>query len=395
MKNPESVDISLVRNINSRAVLDSIFNSDITSRTILAKQLGMSKSSVSSNLAGLIERGIVLEIGEGKSAVVGGRKPQLLTFNKNHKYILAIDLNMTSPLFVLGNLRGEQLVEFSVHIEEGITQEAYLSMMENAVNLLLASRGMSPAELAYIAIAAPGVFDQSGRLCSQNPKYRGVKWKTLDLHAFVRERFGVDVLVKNDIKTAALGEWIGSAKKTDNMLYFSCGQGIGTGLILDGRLYEGSHFAAGEIYNYIDQAGFARGETIEDAICIKGLLARVQRDIAAGEKTALSRTGELGFGDVVDAYRQGDAYTLRVIDEIAGAVDIIIANIVNLLDIDCVVLGGEYQNFTPAIIRRFQRDFARICRRPPQMLDGVLRQYAGVQGIFYIARDAYFDSICQ
>ena len=78
MKNPESVDISLVRNINSRAVLDSIFNSDITSRTILAKQLGMSKSSVSSNLAGLIERGIVLEIGEGKSSVVGGRKPQLL-----------------------------------------------------------------------------------------------------------------------------------------------------------------------------------------------------------------------------------------------------------------------------------------------------------------------------
>ena len=120
MKNPESVDISLVRNINSRAVLDSIFNSDITSRTILAKQLGMSKSSVSSNLAGLIERGIVLEIGEGKSSVVGGRKPQLLTFNKNHKYILAIDLNMTSPLFVLGNLRGEQLGEFSVHIEEGI-----------------------------------------------------------------------------------------------------------------------------------------------------------------------------------------------------------------------------------------------------------------------------------
>ena len=142
MKNPESVDISLVRNINSRAVLDSIFNSDITSRTILAKQLGMSKSSVSSNLAGLIERGIVLEIGEGESSVVGGRKPQLLTFNKNHKYILAIDLNMTSPLFVLGNLRGEQLGEFSVHIEEGITQEAYLSMMENAVNLLLASRGM-------------------------------------------------------------------------------------------------------------------------------------------------------------------------------------------------------------------------------------------------------------
>ena len=49
----------------------------------------------------------------------------------------------------------------------------------------------------------------------------------------------MEVLVKNDIKTAALGEWTGSAKSTDNMLYFSCGQGIGTGLILDGRLYEG------------------------------------------------------------------------------------------------------------------------------------------------------------
>ena len=395
MKNPESVDISLVRNINSRAVLDSIFNSDVTSRTILAKQLGMSKSSVSSNLAGLIARGIVLEIGEGESSVVGGRKPQLLTFNKNHKYILAIDLNMTSPLFVLGNLRGEQLGEFSVHIEEGITQDAYLSMMENAVNLLLASRSMNPSDLAYIAIAAPGVFDQYGRLCSQNPKYRGVKWKTLDLHAFVKEKFGVEVLVKNDIKTAALGEWTGSAKCTDNMLYFSCGQGIGTGLILDGRLYEGSHFAAGEIYNYVDQAWFARGETIEDAICIEGLLSRIQRDIAAGEKTVLSRAAELKFDDVVEAYRQEDAYTLRVIDELAGAIDILIANIVNLLDIDCVVIGGEYQKFTPSIVKRFQSDFARICRKPPQLLGGVLRQYAGVQGIFYIARDAYFDRICQ
>ena len=394
MRNPESVDISIVRNINSRALLDTVFGCEVTSRSALAKLLGMSKSSVSANLAPLIDCGIIAELGEGEVSVAGGRKPQLISFNKEHKYIIAIDLNMTSPLFVLGNLKGEQLGEFSVNIEEDISQEDYLKMLENAVSLLISSRGIENTDICYIAVAAPGVFDEHSRLCSSNRNYRGVKWKTLDLRSLLEEKFNIPVFIKNDVKTAAWGEWVNSPRKTDNMLYISRGVGIGTGLILEGRLYDGFNHAAGEIYNYIDSSSLKKEETVEDTVCLKWLLDKIENDISNGAKTVLANQMNIGFDNIVAAYRAEDKYVLSVVEEIADKLSILIANFVNLLDIDCVVLGGQYRKFAPTVIARFEEKFSKYCRRTPKILPSILKQYAGVQGLFSIAKNNYFNTVC-
>ena len=354
----------------------------------------MSKSSVSANLAPLIDCGIIKELGEGEVSGAGGRKPQLISFNKEHKYIIAVDLNMTSPLFVLGNLRGEQLGEFTVNTEENVSLEEYLKMLENAISLLISSRGISNGDICYIAVAAPGVFDEHSRLCSSNRNYRGIQWKTLDLRSFLEERFNIPVFIKNDVKTAAWGEWVNSPGKTDNMLYISCGVGIGTGLILEGKLYDGFNHAAGEIYNYVDMASLKKGETVEDTICLKWLISRICEDIENGAKTSLSGQMNIGFESIVAAYRAEDAYVVSLIEEVADKLNILIANFVNLLDIDCVVLGGEYRKFAPTIISRFEENFSLICRRTPRILPGILKQYAGVQGLFSIAKDNYFNTIC-
>lgn len=393
VKSPQSADISILRNINAKAVVDCIFYENAASRTELAKKLRLSKSSVSSNLAPLLECGAVIETGEGETTQSGGRKPRLLTFNKNVKYILAIDLNATAPLFVLGNMAGEQIAQFSVNVPDAVSEKGYLSLMVNTADLLLKAGGITEKDLFCIGIASPGVFDEGGKQISKNLNFRGAKWKALGLEG-LRERYSVPIMLRNDVKSAALGEWNLSCKDRENMLYLSCGQGIGTGLILNGRLFEGSFKAAGEIYNYVDKASFKAGDTVEDIICIQGLLSRMEKEIAAGVKTSLPKSN-LTFEDVVKCYSKEDEYTCKRVEGLSRSLNIIIANIVNLLDIDRVIIGGEYQVFTKTISSCFHREFDRLCRVSPTITEGKLNRFAGVQGIFYEARELYFQSICK
>ncbi len=395
MKTPGSVDISIVRNINSRALLDAIFSLEVTSRSALAKKLGMSKSSVSTNLIPLIESGIVSELGEGEVSVAGGRKPQLISFNKNNKYVIAVDLNMSSPLFVLGNLKGEQLSEFTCKLNSSVSQEDYLNMLYNAVELLISARGICKEDICYIAIASPGVFDEHSRLCSSNRNYGGVRFKTLDLRNVIEEKYGIPVFIKNDVKTAALGEWANNSRNTDNMLYLSCGLGIGTGLILEGRLFDGFSNAAGEIYNYLDYSSINSEVTIEDTVCMKWLINKVNGDVSKGVDTCLSKQSQIDFEGIVNAYKSEDKYIISVAEEIAHKLNTVIVNLVNLLDIDSVVLGGEYLKFAPTVITDFEDNFIKYCRRAPKIVPGILKQYAGVQGLFLTAREKYFKFLCK
>jgi len=393
MNTSQPADISMLRNINAKAVVDCIFYENATSRTELAKKLRLSKSSVSANLAPLLECGAVIETGEGETTQSGGRKPRLLTFNKNVKYILAIDLNATSPLFVLGNMAGEQIAQFSVNVPETVSEKGYINLMENTVDLLLKAGGITEKDLFCIGIASPGVFNDEGKQVSKNINFRGAKWKALGLEG-LKEAYNVPIILRNDVKSAALGEWNLSCKDRDNMLYLSCGQGIGTGLILNGKLFEGNFKAAGEIYNYVDKASFKAGDTIEDIICIQGLLSRMETEIAGGVKTSLSK-GNLTFEQVAKCYAEGDEYTLEKVKGLSRSLNIIIANIVNLLDIDRVIIGGEYQVFADTIAKCFHNEFDRLCRVAPTITKGELNQFAGVQGIFYEIRELYFQSICK
>ena len=90
-----------LRAMNQRMILNAIFEKSPTSRTGLSKDLQLSKPAIADNLDDLISSGIVLECGEGEASKGGGRRPRLLRFNKNHRVIIAIELNYKDPIFVL------------------------------------------------------------------------------------------------------------------------------------------------------------------------------------------------------------------------------------------------------------------------------------------------------
>ena len=264
--------------MNQRIILDTIFEKKITSRTELSNELMISKPAIADNLNDLIEIVIVQEYGEGEVGKSGGRKPRLIRFNKNHKSIIAIELNYKDPIFVLGNLKGDIFNEFSVKISENTNPQVRMELIKNAIHILLNSRELDSENLACIAISSPGVFPDRKELSFANPQFKG--WFDLDLPRFISEEFKVDVLLKNDVNMAAFGESrYGAGRNSQNTLYISCGIGLGCGLILDSKLYEGRFNAAGEIFNNIDPVKLANGSNLEKSIFLSALIRKSQESM--------------------------------------------------------------------------------------------------------------------
>ncbi len=260
----KTVNTSHVRSINQRAVLDAIYQLETTSRAELARILNMSKPSMADNVADLLEIGIIREIGEGACSKGGGRKPVLLSFCDNFKYIIAMDFHYNNSLFALSNLKGEILNEFTIHQTPMSDFHSWARMCINAVAMLMSAQNITNDDLAAIAVSAPGILDIKENHYIVSSKFG--EFNVAYLEEQLSQSFGAPILIKNSTNAAALGEfYYGAGMGCENMLYISCGQGVGAGLILGGKLYEGSHMTAGEFGYFVfpETDSFTGGDAVQ------------------------------------------------------------------------------------------------------------------------------------
>lgn len=388
-----SISTATVRSVNQRIILEKIFEKHITSRTELSNDLLISKPAIADNLNALLDIGIVQEYGEGEVTKSGGRKPRLIRFNQNHKNIIAIDLNYKDPIFVSGNLRGDIFNEFSVKISENANAQVRIELIKNAIHILLNSKDAGTESLACIAISSPGVFPDKKELSFSNPQFK--EWFDLDLPQLITEEFKVNVLLKNDVNMAAYGELrYGAGRSSGNILYISCGVGVGAGLILDSKLYEGRFNSAGEIFNTIDPAKLAGDTNLEKSIYLGALIKKSQE--STKKKPSASYSEEVSdFEGIVKAYQDNNPYLIKHLDDIGTELGCVISNIVNLLSIDTVIIGGEYVVFYKTFYEKISRIVKDHCIFTPDIRPSELGRYAGIMGLFAISREHYFDSLIQ
>lgn len=396
MTTKTSADVTLVREVNQRAVLDAIAEKKVTSRTELAKILSMSKPAISDNLAHLIRQGIIAEVGQGDAKKSGGRKPIMVSFNKNHRYIIAIDLNYSNPEFVLANLDGDILRQFDIKISKATPGKDYLKILQDGISLLQTSGGIAQEQLLCIAIASPGVFNKQSQLLSYNPKFGGIPWCSMDIGSLLLKKFGLPVMMMNDINAAALGEWVNSpADIGESMLFISCGSGLGSGIIIGGKLYEGLHFNAGEIFRYTTSHHLAKGQTLEDAINKNAIVAKYQAYVNEGKSGILEKGAKVDFAVIVDAYKRKDPYIAALAEKICNELSLLALNFVGLLSIDNVVFGGEYIAFGNLFLHCFKKNAELINAEKHRVQLASQGKYAGIRGLIYRAREQYFTQICQ
>ena len=382
-----TLNTSDIKKTNQRLVLDAIFHSVTTSRTQLAKELSLSKPAISDNLESLLQLGIVKEIGESSVGSAGGRRSILLQFNPMHKYIISVNLNFSNPVFVLGNLNGDILNSFDVFIAEGTPVNSCMELINSGIRILLQSLGSNADNICSIAVAAPGVYDDSGKLLFFNNDCGGPSWWSLNLKEELTSEFGLPVIIFNDIKAAALGEWVkGAGCHESNLIYLSAGLGIGAGIILNGTLFRGENFNAGEIYDYTDSAS-VDGIIFEDTIRIEHLKEQCQ-------KLPFFASREASLDNIVEAYRQGNPEVTAIISRICRQLAVVTYNFMNFISIRHIVFGGEYAPFGDCYAKQLEKLFTNSKSRiSPDIRITDLGKFAGIQGMFYLAQQQYFDEI--
>lgn len=384
---------SHVRKINQRAVLDSIMHYGSISKAELARQMGLSKPAMADNVQSLLELGLVCEGGEGNSGPVGGRKPIMLSLNAEYKYIVTIDFFYTFSSFMLVNLKGEVVEKFSINQTPAQSFEAWMEMSVNAVNTLLFSQAVRNEDVAAIGVSAPGVVGGRENIASA----MSGEFDTAIFVKRLQNVFGCEVYTKNSANVYAVAEAVyGAGIGYDDVLYISCGEGIGAGILLEGRLYEGSGMAAGEIGNFVTRQSMNEPTRLEERLCIDEFLNHIRKN--APDKTLkklnLNNNNRELFQQVVDVWKKGDDFLIKSVEELAYEIGCVVADMSMLLNCDVVIIGGEYIVFGEQTVPIIQKIVTERCYLPAKVVLAQLGREGRGLGMMTLCREFYFDKVC-
>jgi glucokinase len=220
-----------------------------------------------------------------------------------------------------------------------------------AVEAVFADQPGARGSVGGIGICAPGPLDPANGVVLNPPNVPC--WRNFPLAAEVERAFGLPARVDNDANAAALAEVLwGAARGYRYVFYATLGTGIGTGIVLDGRIYHGRTGSAAEGgHNTIDYKGPLCGcgkRGCIEALCSGTAIARRTQEKLTTAGAAGRRLIELagGSADAVKtehvgrAWREGDALAADVLRETAHLLTIWLGNIVDILDPDVLVVGG-------------------------------------------------------
>ncbi|MDR1429075.1 MAG: ROK family transcriptional regulator [Spirochaetaceae bacterium] len=393
------VNQSYLRSYNQRSVLGAVYERGPVSKACLSRLLGISKPAMADNVSRLISAGLLRETGETPSPARGGRRPVLLNINKNFRYIVIIDFSYLSSRFDLYNLCGEPVSSFSVKQTPSQEFDRWISMCLNAVETLLHAQNLDGGDIAAIGISSPGVISPylneiiiESVFGEFNPRI---------LRQRLIEKYDCPVYIKNSTNAAALGEYTrGAGRGSACLLYISCGQGLGAGIVFEGRIYQGSRMAAGEIANFITPETAGSGESLEKRICIGGLIGNFLGMEANRVKLSQLPPGQEGrneavFEEIVALWRGGDPFLAAAVKDIALQLGCLVSNMVMVLNCDRVVFGGEYHVFAGEILPRIREMIETHCIVGAGIEVSQLKERASSAGMAALCRDACFDQICE
>jgi predicted NBD/HSP70 family sugar kinase len=288
---------------------------------------GLSAPTVGTLCAHLIRRGVVTDVGTGPSR--GGRRPAFMEFNPRYRFVAGIDIGPTKTRLAVADLRGEPLELRVVTTPTAREPADVLSQLAAELRRLLADARVPIGRLLAVAAGAPGVVDRDrGVVVAFAPNLDG--WSQVSMAKILRRTLGVPVVVENDVNLAILGEkWRGAARGHDTCAFITVGTGIGAGVVVNGHLYHGRHFMAGEIAlmcmgpQYVDTDFGARGclETLAGLKAIAARWSHADQMQADGWVRAL-----------FDAASGGDEPARRIVNETATLIGIAAANLSIVLD---------------------------------------------------------------
>ncbi|WP_245867177.1 ROK family protein [Serinibacter salmoneus] len=301
-------------------------------RASLVAATGQSRSTVAARIDALVGTGLLGPSGEADST--GGRPPATFAFRPHSRIVLGVDLGAHHARIGVTDLAGTVLTEHQQALDIADGPDAVMAWVRERGHRLIDDLGRPAADLAGIGVGVPGPVDHaSGRPISP-PIMPG--WDGFDIAGRLGEEFRAPVVVDNDANVMALGEHRAIYPSEREMLFVKVATGIGSGIVMDGRLRHGAQGAAGDL-------GHLTVPGQEGVPCRCGNTGCLEA--VAGVGVIAQRLREAGVGDgTVDSLlalvRSGDVTTSQQLRQSGRHIGVILANAVSLLNPARIVIGG-------------------------------------------------------
>jgi predicted NBD/HSP70 family sugar kinase len=332
-----SGSLTSLREGNRRRIIDALRARGVASRAELARITGLSRSTVSTIVGGLLEDGLATEREEEKPASEAstGRPPVMISLDSSAGLVLGIDFGHRHLRVAVSDLSHTVLAETWGEMDVDHSADHGLDAAAEFVGNVLEEAGVDRGRVIGVGMGLPAPIDRATGAVQSSSILPG--WVGVDAAAEASSRLDMPVEVENDANLGALAELVwGAGQGRSEVAYIKLATGIGAGFISDGRLHHGVGGTAGEIGHTVLVEGGPvcrcgnRGclETLASARAITDLLSTSRR-----EETSTRRLLELSAG--------GDAAAQRLIGDAGRAVGVAVANLCNLLNPECVIVGGD------------------------------------------------------
>ncbi len=344
-------------------VLTTIRDHEPLSRAEIAYRARLSPSVVSTVTRSLIERGVVQEVGTERAAM--GRPSILLRVRPEFAYFVGLSLDGVRVTGTLVDLGGAVLAD----ADERLRDRAPASVVDACASLTarLLDRpeaAIDPASVASIGIALSGLVDAADGTCIQSTV---MGWDDVPIGPMLERRLERPVVAANDADAVAVGERLyGTATGFDDVAVLSIGQGIGAGIVASGRLFQGTHGAAGELgHCTIELDGppcrCGKRGCLEAIASVPALMERARaRGVDAPDMEALE--AEAATGDPV---------ATEELERAGSAIGLALSHLVNLFSPALLIVTGSGTKLGPvlrsAAHERYVQNVIPMLPSPPEL----------------------------
>jgi predicted NBD/HSP70 family sugar kinase len=335
---------ALVRDVNRSAVLRLIGVSGPISRAAIARELGLSPATVTAVTRQLIAMGFVRVVEQAPPH--GGRPPLLLGIVGSAAHALGVKLAPDHVVGVRVDLDGEVLDGFESKFDP--TSPDALARLAT----LLRSHAVQHRDIPFLGIGLglPGIVDADGTVASPM-----LGWGGVSLAEQLERDLSVPVLVDNDVNTLVIAERL-YGRGFDHFVTVTIGRGVGLGIIINGDVYRGARGGAGEFGHVTVVAGGPPCECgkqgcLEAVVSDPALVARARAAKVIGPRQGIERLRALA-----DA---GDARAAAVFGGAGEVLGRAVADLVNILAPEIVLMSGEGTQAWPHMAEPFLRELSR------------------------------------
>lgn len=363
---PESLlGLELKTFLNKKRIIKYLYRQGTLSGSDISKILKVSAPTSNLYLNELVDEGYIEIKGKGES--IGGRKPIVYSFKKNSVFIIAIDIERDSFSLALFDSGLQKVVDEKVILDSLLNRQFIIDTIFTHAEEMMSKIGIEMESVMGVGISMSGLVN-SGKGINYTYLYNN----DVSIVTDFQKKFNRPVFLENDSNARALAEMkYGAAKGFDNALVLQIDWGLGLGMILNGKLYNGKSGLSGEFgHIQVEENGvlckcgktgcletLASGEALI-RIAIDGLQHNKKSKLY---QVYIESGKSLSIVQIIDAVLSGDQFALSILTQLGAILGEGISYLIQILNPELIVLGGKVSRAGEYLVTPIMQSLYKYC----------------------------------